>query len=140
MAEAFLPRKGTWVNEETGERVTGFMSLTRVERKDFDIVYFAYLFDLFDKLGGKKFQVLKYILANKSSDNILVITIKELAKAVDVSTRTVNETLKLLKEAEIIKTRIGAIIVNSRFIVHGSMAKEQWIFHRFEIFDKPIGD
>ena len=138
MSEAFIPKKGIWVNEETGERVEGYASLTRVERKNFDIIYFSYLFDLFDKLGGKKFQVLKYILANKSNDNILVITIRELAKVTNTSTRTVNETLKLLRDVGIIKTRIGAIIVNSHFTVRGSKSKEEWIFHKFEIFDEKI--
>lgn len=140
MANEFVPKKGTWVNEETGQRVTGYVTLTKVERKDFEIIYFSYLFDLFDKLGGKRFQVLKYILANKSSDNTLIITIRELANATKVSTKTVHETLKLLREVGIIKTRLGAIILNSRFTVHGSKAKEDWIFHKFEIFDQEIED
>ena len=138
MLEKQIPQKGTWVNVETGQKVSGYLSLTRVERKDFDIVYFSYLFDLFDKLGGKKFQVLKYILANKTNDNTLIITVRELAKASNTSTRTVNDTLKMLREAGIIKTRLGAIILNSRFTVRGSKAKEEWIFHKFEIFDKEI--
>ena len=138
MSEAFIPKKGTWVNEETGERVEGYISLKKVERKDFDIIYFSYLFDLFDKLGGKKFQVLKYILANKSYDNTLIITIRELVKATNTSITTVNETLKLLRDAGIIKTRTGAIILNSRFTVRGSKSKEEWIFHKFEIFDEKI--
>lgn len=138
MSKSFIPEVNTWVNKDTGQEVDGYLSLKRVERKDFDIIYFSYLFDLFDKLGGKKFQVLKYILANKSYDNTLIITMRELAKFTNTSLATVNETLKLLRDAGIIKTRTGAIIVNSHFTVRGSKNKEAWIFHKFEIFDEKI--
>lgn len=136
MSKSFIPEVNTWVNKDTGQEVDGYLSLKRVERKDFDIIYFSYLFDLFDKLGGKKFQVLKYILANKSYDNTLIITMRELAKFTNTSPATVNETLKLLRDAGIIKTRTGAIIVNSHFTVRGSKNKEAWIFQKFEIFDE----
>ncbi|MDQ9833735.1 hypothetical protein RFY41_11980, partial [Acinetobacter soli] len=41
----------------------------KIPRNGFEITYLTYLFDLFDKLGGRKYQVLKYILQNKSTDN-----------------------------------------------------------------------
>lgn len=132
----FTPKKQIWVNKETGEEIEGYLSVKRTERSNFEIVYFSYLFDLFDKLGGKRLKILKYILENKGYDNVLVITVRELAKITNTSTYTVNQTLKILKEAKIINARTGAIIVNSKFTVKGSKAKEEWIFQKFEIFDK----
>ena len=53
-----------WVNTRTGEKVRARLSVTKTGRNDFEITYLIYLLDLFDKLGGKKYQVLKYILNN----------------------------------------------------------------------------
>ena len=46
--------------------------------RDSEITYLTYLVDLFDKLGGKKYTVFKYILAHKSAENTLIITTREL--------------------------------------------------------------
>ena len=138
MSDIFVPQKEVWVNKTTGEEVEGYKNIQRIERNNFHIVYFSYLFNLFDKLGGKKLQILKYILEHKSNDNILIITNRELANVTKTSTQTVFQTLKLLKEANIIKTRTGAIILNSKFAICGSKGKEEWIFQKFEIFDKEI--
>ena len=60
--------------------------IKKVPRNGFEITYLTYLFDLFDRLGGRKYQVLKYILQNKSADNTIIITTRELAKKCNVST------------------------------------------------------
>ena len=130
--------KDVWVNERTGERIEATRTLKRVARDDFEITYLAYLIDVFDKLGGKKYAVFKYIIQNKSFDNILLITNRELATAVGVSTSTVVETLKMLKDAGLINTRTGAIILNPKLLVRGTKEKELYLIQKFEAFDKPV--
>ena len=49
---------------------------------------------------GQKYKVFKYIVEHKSADNTLIITNRELAQRCDVSTKTITETLKLLKEKD----------------------------------------
>ena len=130
--------KDVWVNRRTGEEITAAKVLKRIARDDFEITYIAYLMDIFDKLGGKKYAILKYIIRNKTLDNTLIITNRELAKAVGVSTYTVVETLRMLKDAGLINTRTGAIILNPRIVMKGSKEKELYLIQKFESFDKPI--
>ena len=83
-----------------GEPVVADASITKCDRNGFEITYLAYLFDVFDQLGGQKYKVFKYIVEHKSADNTLIITNRELAQRCDVSTKTITETLKLLKEKD----------------------------------------
>lgn len=136
LPEESFPQKDVWVNKRTGEEVEGYTTVKRVGREKFEIIYFAYLFDLIEQLGNKKLKVLKCILENKSYDNTFIVTTRELAKKANVSYNTVIDTLKLLKEVGVIKTRIGSITLNPRFMVHGTKNKEDWLFLKFEKFDK----
>lgn len=112
--------------------------LTKTDRNGFEITYLTYLFDLFDKLGGKKYTVLKYIMSNKNADNQLIITTKELALKTGVSKVTVIEALKLLKEANLIETRTGAIMLNPKLSHRGSFEKEKYLLHKFVTFEEDI--
>ena len=94
----------------------------------------AYFIDLFDKLGGKKYVVFKYIIENKSADNTLIITVRELAQKTGTSTRTVQDTLKLLREAGLIKCRTGAIMLVPKLAHRGSDRREAYLMQKFEVF------
>lgn len=118
-----------------GDPFVADASLTRVERNGFEITYLAYLFDVFDQLGGQKYKVFKYIVENKSSDNTLIITNRELAKNCDVALSTVQEALKLLKEKGLIATRTGAIMLLPKIAHRGKLGREQFLMHKFQEFD-----
>lgn len=106
----------------------------KIPRNGFEITYLTYLFDLFDKLGGRKYQVLKYILQNKSTDNTLIITTRELAKKCNVSTKTVIETLHILRDANLIETRTGSIMLNPKIAHRGSDGTERYLLQKFAVF------
>lgn len=108
--------------------------IKKIPRNGFEITYLTYLFDLFDKLGGRKYQVLKYILQNKTTDNTLIITNRELAKKCEVSTKTVVDTLHLLRNAKLIETRTGAIMLNPKLAHRGSDGTERYLLQKFAIF------
>ena len=108
--------------------------IKKVSRKGFEITYLAYFIDLFDKLGGKKYLVFKYIIEHKSTDNTLIITVRELAEKTGTSTRTVQDTLKLLKEAQLIKCRVGAIMLLPKLAHRGSNCREAYLMQKFEVF------
>lgn len=110
-------------------------STTRIDRAGFEITYIAYLLDIFDQLGGQRYKVLQYIIKNKNSDNMLVISQRELAAKCGVSTQTVYECLRLLKEKGLIATRTGAIMLLPKIAHRGSAAREQYLMHRFVEFD-----
>ena len=134
--EQHLPEIDTWINERTGERIEARTILKAVKRENFEILYLSYMCDLFDRLGGKKYQVLKYLLANKDYNNIVLTTARQLAKNCNVALSTVTATLKLLKELNIISVRTGAIMINARLINRGNAKKEDYLIQKFSIFDK----
>lgn len=118
-----------------GEPIEAEQVVKKVPRNGFEITYLAYFCDLFDKLGGKKYTVFKYIIEHKNSDNQLVITMRELAEKTNTSTKTVNDTIKLLREAGLISTRTGAIMLYPRLSMRGSDRKEAYLMQKFEAFD-----
>lgn len=75
-----------------------------------------------------------WIIEHKSSDNTLIITNRELAAKCDVSTKTISETLKLLKEKGLIATRTGAIMVLPKIAHRGKVGREQFLMHKFQEF------
>lgn len=120
--------------ELVGDPFVADASLTKVDRNGFEITYLAYLFDVFDQLGGQKYKVFKYIVEHKSSDNTLIITNRELAEKCEVSTKTVSEALRLLREKKLIATRTGAIMVLPKIAHRGKKGREQFLMHKFEEF------
>lgn len=110
--------------------------IKKVERNGFEITYLSYFFDLFDQLAGKKYAVVKYILQNKSTENTLIITNRELAKKCNVGINTVTDTLKILKDAGLIVTRTGAIMINPKLAHRGSNKKERYLLQRFIAFEE----
>lgn len=123
----YVPREGENVIETDD-------IIKKVPRAGFEITYLTYFFDLFDQLAGKKYVVVKYILQNKSADNTLIVTNRELAKQCHVGINTVTDTLKLLKEAGLIQTRTGAIMLNPKLAHRGSPGKERYLLQKFTEF------
>lgn len=129
------------INKETGElQIIGDtfeadQVVKKVERQGFEITYLTYFFDLFDKLGGQKYKVVKYIIEHKNHENQLIITNRELANKCGVGINTVTETLKLLRSAGLVQTRTGSIMLIPKLAHRGSSKKELYLMQKFETFD-----
>ena len=123
-----------WTNNKTGEMVEADKVITKVERQGFEITYLMYLFNLFQELGGKKYKVVEYIIKNKDTNNTLIITQRELADECKVGINTVIETLKILRDANLIQTRVGSIMIHPRIAHKGTSSKEKYLIHKFETF------
>lgn len=117
-----------------GQPIEADEVIRKVNRNGFEITYLAYFCDLFDKLGGKKYIVFRYIIEHKSSDNTLIITNRELAEKTNTSLQTVNNTLKLLRESGLISCRTGAIMLLPKVAHRGSDRKEAYLMQKFESF------
>jgi DNA-binding transcriptional regulator YhcF (GntR family) len=105
--------------------------IQKVPRGGFEIAYMTALFDIFDKLGNQKMQVLKYLLKHKDGMNTLNISQRELAKEAGCSLPTVNATLKLLKEAGLLVQKGSVLRISARVTVKGSVQKEGYIMRKF---------
>ena len=113
-------------------------SCKKVPRNGFEITYLAHFFDLFDQLGGQKYKVFKYIIKNKNSENQLIITTRELAEKTKTSLPTVSATLKLLRNANLIEQRTGAIMLHPQLAHRGSDKKEAYLLQKFSSFSEEI--
>lgn len=134
--KTILEEREEWVNTKTGETIQADKIVTKVERSGFEITYLLYIFNLFNELGGQKYKVVEYILKNKNAENTVIITQRELSKKTKVSINTVTETIKILKEAELIQTRPGVIMIHPKIAHKGSSNKERHLLQKFEVFDE----
>ena len=118
--------KEIWVNQATGEvREVDTFEKPVGRGNGFMITYLAEIINLIETLGNKKMLVVKYILEHLSkTENTLIRTQREIADALGMSTKTVNETLKLLADAGIIERRTGAIMVSPKLMNNWKAPKE----------------
>lgn len=101
------------------------------------ITYLAEIINLIDNLGNKKMKVVKYILNNMSkSDNILLITNRELASKASVGINTVTETLKVLEKANIIQRRTGAIMISPKLLNNKKAKVEAIMMTKYKQFSE----
>lgn len=114
-----------------GEPVNVAQQEQIVPRGGFEIAYMSALFEIFDKLGNRKMQVLKYILEHKDGMNCLNITNSELAEKVPCSRQTVVDTMKLLTDAGMVARKGTVIRLNPHVVVKGSQQKEGYIMRKF---------
>ncbi len=126
-----------YVDTSTGEikDVDCFEKLVG-RNEPFMITYMNEIVNLFDVLGNKKMQIVKYIIKKMNkSNNVLMITTEQLAMETKTSRQTVSETLKLLANAGIIHRRVGAIMINPKLINNKSAAKERQMLIKFQDFE-----
>lgn len=118
--------KEIWVNQATGEvREVDTFEKPVGRGNGFMITYLAEIINLIETLGNKKMLVVKYMLEHMSkTENTLIRTQREIADALGMSTKTVNETLKLLADAGIIERRTGAIMVSPKLMNNWKAPKE----------------
>lgn len=131
MPKKYVSDRQTFVNKETGQEVSALVKVVECDRDNFDIVYIMNFCNLFDMIGGKKYQILKYLLQHRNSENQIIITTTELSEELNISRDTVSKTLGILKKYGVITTKTGVIRINPQVIVHGDKRKENWIFTKF---------
>lgn len=87
-------------------------------------------------IGNKKMQVINYIMDHINySNNILLTTQRELADKLGFSTKTVNETIKDLRKANILKTRTNAIMLSPELVYKGRRGKGNYMIFKFSHFN-----
>lgn len=88
--------------------------------KDFEMIFYGHLMEVINDLGNKKVQVLSYIVSKRDkSSNTLIKTVREIAKDLGFSSKTVNDTLLYLQDKGFIKRKTGAIFLDSNLVCDG---------------------
>ncbi len=115
-----------------GDPIIAPMITTRVPKGNFEIVYTADLFDVVEKLGNQKMQVLKYLLENKNGYNEINASNSELAKLVGCSRPTVIETLKIMSDAGLVKRKGSVISISPHLMIKGNRMREAYLMRKYE--------
>lgn len=88
-----------------------------------------------EAVGGKRGKLAAYILKHKDPRNILLARVRDLAAGAGVSLQTATDTLKLLKNADLIKTISGALMVNPGVDHSGDRKRETYLMKVYQGFD-----
>lgn len=115
----------------TGEIKTVDVVVREVPRVGFAITYLSSIINMIESIGNKKMQVVKYILANMDSNNILLKTVREIAYGSQTSLQTVNDTLALLEKAGIIARKTGAVMLSPKLMHKGNAKRERFLMTKF---------
>ncbi len=105
--------------------------IKEIPRVGFAITYLTSVISMIDSIGNKKMQVVKYLLKNMDSNNKLSETVREIAKGSECSLKTVNDTLKILEDANIIARKTGTVMLSPKLMHKGNAQKEKILMTKF---------
>ncbi|RZH90189.1 replication/maintenance protein RepL, partial [Staphylococcus aureus] len=81
--------------------------------------------------------IVNYILDNVHlSNNTMIATTREIAKATGTSLQTVITTLKILEEGNIIKRKTGVLMLNPELLMRGDDQKQKYLLLEFGNFEQ----
>lgn len=105
--------------------------IKEVSRTGFAITYLSTIIRMIDTIGNKKMQVVKYILQSMDSNNKLSETVREIAKGSGCSIQTVQDTLKMLEECQIIARKTGTVMLSPKLAHKGNAKREKFLMTKF---------
>ncbi|QLH96772.1 Replication and maintenance protein (plasmid) [Staphylococcus aureus] len=113
------------IDEESGEVIEVDKLYRKQTSGNFVKAYIVQLISMLDMIGGKKLKIVNYILDNVHlSNNTMIATTREIAKATGTSLQTVITTLKILEEGNIIKRKTGVLMLNPELLMRGDDQKQ----------------
>jgi DNA-binding HxlR family transcriptional regulator len=131
-----MGKSESFFSMETGEKIV--VKKREYSRGDnFVKMYIKDMIKILEVIGGGRAKVIIYILRSlRLSDNTLIKTQREIADACEVSTKTVNETLKGLSDKGILKKKSGAYMLSPTVFYRGDDQKKGYMLNQFELFDE----
>ena len=125
-----------FTNDFTGEKVTmGILKkeIDTLDKKGWRRVVMSDLMEVVEKIGNKKIEVLGYLIDNMDGKNQINVTIAKIAKDTKISNKTIIETLKTLKEANLLRKFGGVYVLNVNLIsAYGNSKKNQYLAIQYE--------
>lgn len=134
------------VDPETGE--TYPMQMNVMEDRDFNFhkVWLQHLVNSLDSISNQKLRLAFWIIDHLDRENQLIMTQRAIADATNMSTKTVNTTLKALCEAPegspafLQRINSGAYRVNPEVIFKGSHSNRMGICYEYKETEKETSD
>jgi hypothetical protein len=121
------------VNPKTGE----VEKVPVYEIKEYDInfekIWLGHLLTAMDCLGGKRKEVVKWILANRNQDNQIVATVDFIKEECGVSKQTVVTVMKAMQDSNLLhRIRNGLYTLDTDFIFSGKSDDRMNIMFTYE--------
>lgn len=103
----------------------------------YDIISPRELGNLLKLVGGKRGAVVGYLLNKRNMGNTFRVTMKTIAKATGASMPTVNNVVRDLKAAGLIKKGLNCeYMVSPRLIYRGKFSRSAYLWKVYEKFDQ----
>ena len=136
----YLGRKT--VIDENGNEIELDMiskSYDLMDKKGWRRVVIGDLLSVLDQIGNKKIKVLEFLIDNMNSNNEINFTQREIQQKTGISLQTINETIKALTEANIIKKHKRIYVLNPQITsAYGSKEKNTMLCINYEFHDGAI--
>lgn len=122
-----------YIDRNTGEIVQ--MEVVSIEDQDFNFmkIFLMNLLNQIDQVGNKKTSVMFFIIDNLDKDNMFYMTQTEVATELGIGRTTVNESFKILENANFLKKiRDGKYQVNPSSVFKGAGKKRMRVLLDYE--------
>lgn len=114
----------TYTNNVTGEIKEMHVIDICDSDANFHKIWMGHIMDAFDIMGNQKIKVLSYLLSHMNKENLIIATYPVISKATGVSIQTIQTTMKILKEGNVITSvQKGVYRVNPDIIFKGYNSK-----------------
>lgn len=122
-----------YIDKNTGEVVQ--MEVVSIEDQDFNFmkIFLMNLLNQIDQVGNKKTSVMFFIIDNLDKENMFHMTQTEVANELGIGRTTVNESFKILENANFLKKiRDGKYQVNPSSVFKGAGKKRMRVLLDYE--------
>ena len=120
------------IDPQTGELVDRYRFQIEEQDVNFHKLWLWHLATALELIGNQKIKILSHILTNINSDNLLIGTMRAIAEATESSTKTVNDTIQMLLDADVLRKRqAGVYFLNPEIMFRGGTNKRMDILYQY---------
>lgn len=128
-----------YMDRNTGETFDAKVVNLKQEDADFQKIWVAQILAAAEELSSSRLKLVMYLVAESSKNqNMIEVTIRDLASRLSMSATTVTKTLRTLEKKNIITRRPGFIFVNPDIVYKGAYHKRMNILLRYERTKLPL--
>lgn len=127
----------TYINANTGEIID--MEVSQIEERDFNFskVWMRNFIAALDIVGNKKTKLCYWIVENINKENMLIGTLRDIAKRTNTSLETVRITMDILLDADFLRRKSqGVYIVNPDIIFKGGRGNRLNVLNQYNASPK----
>ena len=120
------------VDPKTGELVDRYSFEIEERDANFHKLWLLHIASALELIGNQKIKVLSYVLTSANSDNLFIGTMRGIAEKTDASTKTVNDTITMLLDADILRRQqAGVYLLNPDVMFKGGTTQRMDILYQY---------